>query len=248
MADRSDASTLLFLHPVGLDRDCVAWLDLPPVRSVTLPGHGDRRRARPGLTVADMADEVAGQHSGPLDVVGASLGGMVAMHLAINHPDRVRSLVLACTTPYGEPAALEARAVATETRGNEDMLDETLARWFTAGFRTGEPDSPALAYATERLLATPADVLADTWRAIGTHDVRDRLAEIRVPTTCLAGRGDVSSPLPVMQDLAARVPGSRLVELDAPHMAFLERPAEFAAAIQEHLAWAADRTPEGAHR
>lgn len=240
------ASTLLFLHPVGLDRDCVAWLDLPPLRAVTLPGHGDRHRARPGLTIADMADEVAGHHAGPLDVVGASLGGMVAMHLALNHPDRVRSLVLACTTPYGDAATMQARAAATEARGSAGMLEETLTRWFTRGFR--QSDTPALAYARERLLATPPGVLADTWRAIGTHDVRDRLGAIRVPTTCLAGRHDVSSPPPVMRDLAARVPGARLVELDAPHMAFLERPAEFSAAVREHLMWATERVREGARR
>jgi pimeloyl-ACP methyl ester carboxylesterase len=248
VAERSDASTLLFLHPVGLDRESVAWLDLPPVRSVTLPGHGDRRRARPGLTVADMADEIAGNHSGPLDVVGASLGGMVAMHLALNHPDRVRSLVLACTTPHRDPATLEARAVATETRGSDGMLEETLTRWFTDGFRAADPDAPPLAYARERLLATSAGVLADTWRAIGSHDVRDRLGAITVPTTCVAGVHDVSSPLPVMRDLAARIPGSRLVELDAPHMAFLESPGEFAEAVRDHLVWVHGRVPEGAQR
>jgi 3-oxoadipate enol-lactonase len=50
-----------------------------------------------------------------------------------------------------------------------------------------------------------------------------------------------------MRDLAARIPGSRLVEMDAPHMAFLERPKEFAAAVREHLAWVHGQAPEGAH-
>jgi 3-oxoadipate enol-lactonase len=78
--------------------------------------------------------------------------------------------------------------------------------------------------------------------------VRDRLGEIAVPTTCIAGTGDVSSPVPVVRELAAGVPGARLVELDAPHMAFLERPAEFSAAVREHLARVHDRAPEGAKR
>jgi 3-oxoadipate enol-lactonase len=248
VAQRSESSTLLFLHPVGLDRDCVAWLDLPPVRAVTFPGHGERHRARPGLTLADMADEIAGHHTGPLDVVGASLGGMVALHLALAHRDRVRSLVLACTTPRGDAEVMGARADATEARGSAGMLEDTLTRWFTPGFRAADPDAAPLAYARDRLLAMDAGALADTWRAIGTHDVVERLGEIRVPTTCVAGRQDASTPLPVMQDLAARVPGARLVELDAPHMAFLERPAEFAAAVREHLAWVTDRAPEGAQR
>jgi 3-oxoadipate enol-lactonase len=235
MAKYDPSSTLMFLHPVGLDRDCIEWLDLPPMRAVTFPGHGDRARARAGLTLADMADEIAGHHTGPLDVIGASLGGMVAMHLALNHPGLVRSLVLACTTPRGGPEVMTARADETERLGSAGMLDSTLARWFTAGYLGSE--AKALGYARGRLLAMDPGALADTWRAIGAHDVVDRLGEIQVPVTCVAGRVDLSTPLAVMRELDAKLPNSRLVELDAPHMAFLENPEEFAASVRAHLSW-----------
>jgi pimeloyl-ACP methyl ester carboxylesterase len=172
-----------------------------------------------------------------LDVIGASLGGMVAMHLALNHPDRIRSLVLACTTPRGGPEVMNPRAEQTERLGSDGMLESTLTRWFTEDYLAGQPDAPALAYSRERLLGMDAGALADTWRAIGTHDVLDRLGEISAPVTCIAGRVDLSTPLDVMRDLAAKLPNSRLVELDAPHMAFLERPAEFAASVRAHLSW-----------
>lgn len=238
--------TLLFLHPVGLDGHAADVLDLPrdlprdlagPVLAPTMPGHGDRDRARPGLTLDAVADEIAGWTDGPLDVVGASLGGMVALHLALAHPGRVRSMLIACTTARGGPEVMEDRARATEERGSLGMLDETLERWFTPEHLAGTPEPDGVAYARERLVATPADVLADTWRAIGAHDVTDRLAAIPTPTTCLAGTRDVSTPLPVMRALADGLPCSRLVELDAPHMAFLERPAAFRAAVARHLAW-----------
>lgn len=226
---------VLFLHPVGLDRHAAAFLDLPDVTAVTFPGHGDRRRARPGLTLADMADEIAGHHTGPFDVVGASLGAMVAMHLALDHPGLVRSLVLACTTPDGATETMEARAAATEERGSAGMLDDTMTRWFTAdGLASG---AQYLDYSRDRLLAMDPGALADTWRAIGTHHVVDRLGKITVPTTCIAGRVDASTPLEVMRDLDDRLPTSRLVELDAPHMAFMENADEFAAAVRAHLAW-----------
>lgn len=244
VSERAEASAL-FLHPVGLDRDCVTWLDLPDLRAVTLPGHGERRRARPGLTLADAADEIVGHHTGRFHVVGASLGGMVAMHLALAHPDRVRSLVLACTTPRGDPHVMRSRADDTEARGSAGMLAETMARWFTAEALERDPEAPPIGYARERLLAMRAGALADTWRAIGEHDVVDRLGEIRVPVTCLAGRQDLSTPLAVMRDLAERLPDARLVELDAPHMAFLEKPREFSAAVADHLAWAQDRATLG---
>lgn len=237
MAEYDPSSTLMFLHPVGLDRDCVRWLDLPPMRAVTFPGHGDRARARPGLTLADMADEIAGHHTGPLDVIGASLGGMVAMHLALNHPGLVRSLVLACTTARGGDEVMSERADETERRGSAGMLDSTLARWFTADYLARSAGAHVLGYARDRLLAMDPGALADTWRAIGAHDVVDRLGEIQVPATCVAGRVDRSTSLAVMRELAEKLPNSRLVELDAPHMAFLENPMEFVVSVRAHLSW-----------
>ncbi|MBO0848836.1 MAG: alpha/beta fold hydrolase [Pseudonocardia sp.] len=237
MAEYDPSSTLMFLHPVGLDRDCIRWMDLPPMRAVTFPGHGDRARARAGLTLADMADEIAGHHTGRLDVIGASLGGMVAMHLALNHPGLVRSLVLACTTPRGAIEVMNARAEETERLGSAGMLDSTLARWFTADYLARSEGAPELEYARERLLAMDPGALADTWRAIGTHDVVNRLREVQIPVTCIAGRVDQSTPLAVMRELAVNLPNSRLVELDAPHMAFLEDPMEFAASVRAHLSW-----------
>jgi 3-oxoadipate enol-lactonase len=231
--------SLLFLHPVGLDRHAVEWLDLPGAVAATLPGHGERARARPGLTLDDMADEVAGWTDGPLDVVGASLGGMVALHLALAHPDRVRSMLLACTTARGDAETMRRRALDTEERGSAGMVESTLRRWFTPELLAVRPEPEPLAYARRRLLDTPAGVLADTWRAIGGHDVLDRLGEITAPVTCLAGTRDESTPLPVMRALAVGLARSRLVEAPVPHMAFLERPAEFTAAVREHLAWVA---------
>jgi 3-oxoadipate enol-lactonase len=238
MARYSASSDLLFLHPVGLDRDAIRWLGLPDAYAVTFPGHGARRRARAGLTLADMADEIVGHAVGPFDVVGASLGGMVAMHLALDHPRLVRSLVLACTTPAGDTGVMQDRAVATERRGSAGMLEDTMTRWFTAdALRTRSGGPPYLDYAQERLLAMDPRALADTWRAIGAHDVRDRLDAITVPTTCIAGRQDASTSLETMKDLASRLPNARLVEMDAPHMAFLENADEFAEAVRGHLAW-----------
>jgi pimeloyl-ACP methyl ester carboxylesterase len=126
------------------------------------------------------------------------------------------------------------------------MLEDTMTRWFTAEALKRDPDAPPIAYARERLLAMDTGALADTWRAIAAHDVLDRLGEIQAPVTCVAGRHDRSTALPVMQDPAARLPDARLVEMDAPHMAFLERPREFAAAVREHLACAQDRAWEEA--
>lgn len=227
--------TLLFLHPVGLDARCVQFLSLPTALAPTFPGHGDRRRARSGLTLGDMADEVVGWTTGPLDVVGASLGGMVALHLALDHPERVRSLVLSCTTAYGNADVMLPRAEQTEARGADGMLDDTLTRWFRPEVLSATPAEPTVDYARECLLGMDTGALADTWRAVGAHDVVARLGEIDVPTTCIAGTHDMSTPPDVMADLAARLPNAQLREIEAAHMAHLERPREFSDLVGRHL-------------
>lgn len=226
---------VLFLHPVALDSRAAEWLGLDDVIAPTLPGHGERARARSGLTLDDMADEIAGWTDAPVHVVGASLGGMVAMHLALNYPQRVASLALCFTTGRVDPEGMIQRAELTERVGAVGMVDGTMERWFSPEALAAPRQSSGVNYARERLLATSAERVADTWRAIAGHDVLDRLGDLRVPTTCVAGDHDLSTPLAAMESTAAAIPGAELVVLDAPHMGFLERPQEFGVALKMHL-------------
>jgi pimeloyl-ACP methyl ester carboxylesterase len=234
---------VLVLHAAGLDAGCGDLLALDGTISVTLPGHGGRRRQRPGLTLCDMADEIAGWVRSPVDVVGLSMGGMVAQHLALAHPDRVRSLVLACTTAQTPTQILLERAEATEVEPTERMVATTLERWFTADFLASTPEPEPLAYARRCLEDIDAGSFADIWRALAGHDVLDRLGEITAPTTCLAGKHDVSTPPKELATLAEHLPNSRYVEIDAPHLALLEQPEEFRRVVRDHLAWVERLSP-----
>lgn len=228
---------LLVLHAAGLDARSAQFLGIDNTIGVTLPGHGDRRPAHPGLTLLDMADEVAGWVQSPVDVVGLSMGGMVAQHLALMFPDRVRSLVLACTTARTPTAILLERAAATETAPREEMVATTLQRWFTAPFLAKDPEPAPLSYARHRLGTMDLGSFAQVWRAIAGHDVSKRLGSITAPTTCVAGAHDVSTPPAELAALADGIPNTRLVEIDAPHMAPLEQPATFRDVVREHLEW-----------
>jgi pimeloyl-ACP methyl ester carboxylesterase len=117
------------------------------------------------------------------------------------------------------------------------VLDVTLERWFTPAALALRPEHPGVAYARRTLLALDPGSFADGWRAIAGHDIRDRLPEIRVRVTCLAGSADTASPVARTQDVAERVRGSRFVVLEGPHMMHLERPAEFSAVVRDHLRW-----------
>jgi 3-oxoadipate enol-lactonase len=230
--------SLVLLHPIGLTPACWDAVGLEEAFKATYPGHGNRSIADRPYSLGDLADEIAEATDGALDVVGVSMGGMLAQHLAVRHPHRVRSLLLACTTAAVERDAMLERATLTEAQGVAPMVGTTLARWFAPATLAARPEHPGVAYARGSLLALDAKAFADGWRAIAEHDLLARLPELTIPVTCLAGEHDVSTPPSVMEAIRERVPASRFVVEDCAHMVHLERPREFARAVREHLEWA----------
>jgi 3-oxoadipate enol-lactonase len=229
--------TLVLLPPVGLDEHCWDWLDLPveAVRHV-YPGFGRRPRNDQPADLDTWADEVAGLADGePLDLVGVSMGSMVAQHVAVRHPDRVHSLLLGCTGGSADPAVALGRAEAAEAGTMTAVLDATLQRWFTAAALTARPEHPGVGYARGTLLALDPASWAAGWRAIAGHDVLARLGAVTAPTTCVAARHDLSAPVERVRRLARAIPGARLEILDGPHMIHLENPAAFSTVLVSHL-------------
>lgn len=183
----------------------------------------------------DLAMEVLARYPDPLDLLGVSMGGMVALHAALLEPARVRSLMLVCTNAGGRATTMRARAERTERGGMLGVLDETLERWFTPAALAARPEPPGIAYARRTLRALKPAAFAAGWRAIAEHDVRDRLGEIRALCTCVAGRDDVASPPERLAELADGICGAELVTVAGPHMLHLERPRAMSAAVHAHL-------------
>jgi pimeloyl-ACP methyl ester carboxylesterase len=232
--------SLVLLTPIGMDAGCWEEMELPegPVFEHVWPGFGERPRASPPPTMEALADEVAASYEGPLDVVGMSMGGMVAQHLALRHPGRVRSLLIACTGAAVDRDTMLARATAAEQGGMAEVLETTLKRWFTPAALAMRPNHRGVAYTVRTLLALDPLSFADGWRAMAGHDVRDRLAGIAAPTTCVAGSVDAASPVERTLEVAEGVPNSRFEVLDGPHMMHLENPTELSHAVRKHLLWA----------
>ena len=232
--------TLVFLHPVGLDGDCWQFLDTSGLGTVvpfTLLWHGDRPQPEGELTMEAFADDVAGNTDGLLDIVGLSLGGSVAQHVALRHPGRVRSILVAASAAGGpaRPAHLE-RAATVEARGMAGVVDSTLERWFTPE-TLARPGAPGVAYARHRLETDRPASFAATWRALSKHDTTERLRELTMPVTVLHPTEDSAGGIEPKAAMVERLPLGRLVVVAGPHMVQLENPAGFRAAIDEHLDW-----------
>ena len=109
------------------------------------PGHGKSPTAPGPYTIAGLADGVvAALDRVEVDrahVVGLSIGAMIGMALAIDHPDRVDRLALLCTSAQlGPPSAWEERAAAVRAGGTSAIAETVVGRWLSPAYRDAHPD------------------------------------------------------------------------------------------------------------
>ena len=244
--------TVVLLHPVALDVECWNLSGLEGER-FEYPGNGDRPLPPSGMyTLEEMADEVAASYEGKLDLVGVSMGCTVAEYTALRHPDRVRSLFLSDggnspRTTQQEKERLASgkdlpneRAEAQEKATMAETVDWVLKRWFTQAAL--DADHPGVQYTRKRWLADDPMGVAANWRALGRSAIKDLLPTINIPVTVAVGRSDFAAgpdatPVETAEALSKVFPNGRFEAIDGPHMAHLENPEGFAAAVKRHLAW-----------
>jgi pimeloyl-ACP methyl ester carboxylesterase len=194
------------------------------------------------MTLGDLADEAIASVEGPVHLAGVAMGGIVAQHILVRHPRRVRSALLACCGGRTRPDVQMARAEACEMAGMEAVIDSTLERWFTPA-AMAEARHPGVAYARATLTAMDPLAMADAWRALAWHDLIDQLGTVRVPVTVVAGLDDAAVSVASAKQLQGRLMRSRIRTTPGPHMIHLEEPARLRALLDEHLAWAEDGGP-----
>ena len=203
------------------------------------PGHGASELPEDASTVEDFANGLLGllDELGfeRVSLCGVSLGGMVGMALALEAPERVERLVLACTSAYlGPPDAWAERARIARTEGIDAIADAVVGRWFTPEFAREEPDMVARFRAM--LTATATEGYARCCEAIGAWDAGERISAIAAPVLVVAGADDPATPVEHAELIVARIPGARLQVLErAAHLANVERADVFTSAVLEHL-------------
>jgi 3-oxoadipate enol-lactonase len=248
---------LLFISGTGGDlRNKPSIFDGPFVRTFDLLAYDQRGLGQSGVpegpySMADYADDAAGLLDGvgwdDCLVVGVSFGGMVAQELAIRHGERVRRLVLACTSSGGAGGASyplhELASLGAEERAvrHLELLD---TRW-DAAYRAANPAQwkamvdGLVAYAKPPDHDGNAEPTSD--RAQGAalqlearrhHDTSGRLGAIDCPTMVCGGRFDGIAPPANSEYLAAAIPGAELAFFDGGHQFLVQDRAAFPAMIE----------------
>lgn len=197
-----------------------------------VPG-GEYRLEQLGGDVLAMLDalELKRVHLG-----GLSLGGMVAMWVAANAPERVDRLVPMCTSAkLGPPEMWVQRAETVRAQGTEAIADTLLGRWFTPGYAARLPE--VLVWARRMLTGTSSGGYAGCCAAVQHMDLLPVLGRITAPTLVIGAELDPATPPEAHAKLIAEgIPNARLEIIpDAAHLANVEQPDAVTGLLMDFL-------------
>jgi pimeloyl-ACP methyl ester carboxylesterase len=250
-----DGPPLVLLHGVGTSR--VVWRRAMPLLAARwhvvapdLPGFGASPPAGRGFAldrVVDvLAEALAADLERPFDLLGNSLGGAVALELAARHPRLVRRLVLAAPaglTPMREPVPLLAGRVgsaliAARRVAGAPLAGNGLARRLLLFGTVADPAAVPAEEARRMVRGSSGSVrVGAAITTVAAADLRHRLPALEMPVAFLWGARDRVMPVSALPGLRALAPGAPAeVIAGAGHVPQVERPREFAAAVERLLA------------
>lgn len=248
MRGPAGAPVVLFLH--GLGSSSADWAMQVPafaeryrVLTLDLRGHG-RSRAGPrrGFTVDALARDVAGTLArlgeAPVHAIGLSLGGCVALALALERPEMVRSLVLVNAFARLRPAGARGAARMLQRLGLLCVAPMPVVAAHVARGLFPKPEQrEAYLAAVASLGANPRGTYLASIRALLGFDARGRLGQVACPTLVVTGDRDRTVPRAAAELLARAIPGARAVVVpDSGHATPYDQPEAFNRAVLDFLA------------
>jgi pimeloyl-ACP methyl ester carboxylesterase len=229
--------SLVLIHGTGSSHQCwpAEMRRLPGwnVLAVDLPGHGRSEGvAQRSISryAAGLAEFLAELNVFQAVLVGHSMGGAIALQMALDQPTLVTGLGVISSGAYlGVPPQIQEYLT--------NPLTQNQATRFFRGLAFSPAATPALVeQSMAPLNAIPHSVLASDWQACATFDLIDAVENIACPTFLAAGADDRLTPPAYARFLAARMPNARLHLIpDAGHMVIVEQPAELTAHLRDFL-------------
>ena len=228
------------VHGLGLNRHMWRW-QLPAltpryrVLAYDLFGHGESAKppGRPSLKM--FSDQLEGLLQAcnvqRCAVVGFSLGGMIARRFVLDHPSRASALAIlnsAHDRTRAERAAILKRVEQARQSGPDATVEAALERWFTAEFRTQNPDRMDLI--RKWITGNDPAVYPEVYRVLaeGDAEIAEPIAKIRCPTLVMTGEDDLGNSPRMAEAMADAIPGARAIVLPGlRHMGLAEDPTAF---------------------
>ncbi len=185
-------------------------------------------------TLPAMAELLLADHPGELVLVGASMGGRIALEAAQRAPERVRGLALLGSTARAdsdELRALRSQAIVEfESGRGDDLLDANV--WFVFHRRAWDDEALLARYRAMVARAGFEQLVRQNRALIAAHDLRLSLPAIACPTLVLCGDADGVTPPECSREMASAFPHARLEwVVDCGHMLTMEQPL----AVNAHL-------------
>jgi pimeloyl-ACP methyl ester carboxylesterase len=218
-------------------RRCIAWDHRGQGRSeVTASGYDMDTLAGDAIALLDQLG------AGPVHLVGLSMGGFVAMRVALARPDLVRSLVLLDTSADPEPESNRPRYRLLRLIGGWFGLGAVIGRVMPILFGRTFLSDPARAEDREayrrRVLGNDrVGILRAIDGVLARSGIASQLHALRIPTLVIVGEHDVATPPAKARALAEAIPGARLCMIPgAGHTSTLEQPEAVTAVLEDFLA------------
>ena len=200
-------------------------------------GHGGSSAPQGPYTLEQLADDAKALFDA-LGIqrthwIGLSMGGMIGQTCALKYPGIFQSMVLADTTSRRPPNASEMWAERVRTareQGMAGVVEGTLGRWFTDGYRQSRKD--VMERIARDIRATPVEGFAGCCDAIAKVDVLDRLREVKCPTLVIVGEQDHGTPPEAARLIHENIAGSELLIIpSAAHLSNVEQAEVFNKAL-----------------
>lgn len=244
-----DGPNLVLLHGVGLRSEAwnslVAYLsDSFSIYAIDLPGHGESESLEgDASSLEDYSDAITAyleSFDGPVYIAGHSMGAMIAINIAINHPERVKSIA-ALNAIYKRSdiasKAVKARAEALRGIAQKNLnTDVTLQRWFG---ENPESDSLDAAKACDGWIRkTPIMEYQKAYHCFAHHDgpSAKQLPKLKVPSLFITGADEPNSTPEMSQAMAQIVPlGRAEIIRGAAHMMPMTHAEQVATVLRHHF-------------